>query len=254
MNDWDNDRITVKVIAPLNTPVNVADHIGPDKLVDQGMKVTNILLQIGDQKVSLGASLMRGSLFVKDPCGRPRDKIVNLNHVVMLTPRALDVNGDYLKAFSDLSDTPVEICLMVAVFCKFTDEDSTLTFNRGVVEFKHAIADGGMHLFRPTDERYQQIKQIAEQIAIVECEVEVPTWDKPNLAGLVARPEKLIFANGTHEELLSWIADTSRQMQDPQLSAQGEEMWLEDAAEGGDRYHIVNDWATKPMTYQVTKD
>jgi hypothetical protein len=254
MNDWDSDRTQVKVIAPLNTPVNVAEHIGPDKLVDQGMRVVNILLQIGDQKVSIMASLMRGSRFVKDHCGQRGDLIASLNHVVMLTPHALDVNGDYLKAFSDLRDTPVEICLMVAVFCKFTDEDSTLTFNRAVVEFKHAIADGGMHLFRPSDERYQQIKQVADQITIVECEVEVPTWNKPNLAGLVVRPEKLIFANGTHEELLSWIADTSRQMQDPQLSAQGEEMWLEDAAEGGNRYHIVNDWATKPMTYQVIKD
>lgn len=252
-----DENSKVNVIAPLNTPIDLAERIGPWKLVDRGSRVIGLQFQAGKHIVSFDLSKPgngTGAYFVKDPFGAHGDLSFNLRRVLVFSPQTSDVDGEYLSQFAAVRDVKAEIIVNVAVTGKITAADNMLTITGASVKLQCVIGDGGMHLYPPAHEFHQIAQAMVDNLQLTHCVVEVPTWNKPDLSGLAVLPEKLIFANGTHEELMEWIASASRQMQDPQLSAQGEVMWLEDAVKGGERYHIYNDWATKPMTYQVIKE
>lgn len=233
------------IVAP-GTPVTVTEKLGPRQRVDSPIKLESMDIKSDANQLSIRyiPEPHTRRYFVKDPEGGPGSRVLSCQMSANLG----------LNAFKGTS------CIFtIGVQGRFDAESQQLSITASKFTL-YSVQAGPEQDFPNLDLEAARAayQSLIDDMRLTEVSISIPIWTMPDISGLTrpndpAPVETLIHSNATFDEFRAWLDATYPGMVEPQVTARGDDSWLTDAAPGGARYRITNDWSTQPMTYQIVQ-
>lgn len=245
----------VKVQVPVETPVNLTEHIPAGKVVDLPVTLKEVQLEVGPygdtpaQIVAIDLQSHACTNFRKNPFDDGAAQYLGYQGNWTFSVNTVDIHGQRVKVFEAISDDILAVTVHVQQMGAIDRDDSTLTLRKPNIHLVQVHRHDGTTI-PAEDHVYRQVDVVVGRLKLLHAYIEVPFWDGPINPEPPVREEVLLLPL---PELLQWLQTTSQAMESPVLSGMDGEIELEDEADVTNSYRVVPDWAQTPVIYQVTK-